>query len=71
MGNYHIISEFSSCRRRRLRPSVPGMPVDWGGESPPANLMEVKASKAQGLSREGGSEESAEQSYVVTYRNWI
>ena len=37
---------------------APGMRVDQEGESPPANLMEVKASEAQGLHREVRSEGS-------------
>ncbi len=43
----------------------------WEGASPSANLMEVKASEAQGRHREGGSEGSVEQTYEPTHRNWI
>jgi len=50
---------------------VPGMFGDWGGGSPPANLMEVKASEAQGRHREVGSEGSVEQGCELTDRNWI
>ena len=45
--------------------------VDWGGESPPASLMEAKASEAQGRCREAGSEGSVEQRCEPTDRNWI
>jgi len=44
---------------------------DWGGGSPPANLMEVKASEAQGRHREVRSEGSVEQRCEPTERNWI
>jgi len=37
---------------------VPGMPADQWGGSPHANLVEVKASEAQGPCREVGSEGS-------------
>ena len=39
-------------------PRVPGMFMHWEGVSPSANLMEVKASEAQGRHREVGSEGS-------------
>jgi len=42
-----------------------------GGGSPPANLMEVKASEAQGHHREVVSEGSVEQKCEPTNRNWI
>jgi hypothetical protein len=41
------------------------------GASPSANLMEVKASEAQGRHREVGSEGSVEQRCEPTNRNWI
>jgi hypothetical protein len=50
---------------------VPGMFGDWGGGSPPANLMGVKASEAQGRHREEGSEGSVKQGCEPTDRNWI
>ena len=50
---------------------MPGMQIDWKGESPFANLMEVKASEAQGRSREAGSEGSVEQRCELTNRNWM
>jgi len=50
---------------------VPGMFGDLGGESPPANLMEVKAREAQGHHREVLSEGSVERRCEPTDRNWI
>ncbi len=50
---------------------MPGMLDDWEGESPSANLMEVKASEAQGQHREVLSEGSVEQRCEPTDRNWI
>lgn len=41
------------------------------GESPNANLIEVKAREAQGRCREAGSEGSVEQRRELTYRNQI
>ena len=53
------------------RTRVPGTRFVWEGESPSANLMEVKASEAQGRHREVGSEGRVEQTYEPTHRNWI
>ena len=50
---------------------VPGTRFVWEGASPSANLMEVKASEAQGRHREVGSEGSVEQTYEPTNGNWI
>ncbi len=50
---------------------VPGMFDSLGGASPPANLVEVKASEAQGPAREGWSEGSAEHRCEPTNRNRI
>ena len=50
---------------------MPGTRFVWEGESPSANLMEGKASEAQGRHREVGSEGSVEQTYEPTHRNWI
>jgi|SRR5579863_2310025 len=50
---------------------VPGTHVNLEGENPSANLMEVKASEAQGRRREAGSEGSMEQRCEPTNRNWI
>jgi hypothetical protein len=50
---------------------VPGMFTFSEGASPSANLMEVKASEAQGRHREVGSEGSVEQRCEPTHRNWI
>ena len=50
---------------------VPGTRFVWEGASPSANLMEVKASEAQGRHREVGSEGSVEQTYEPTHRKWI
>ena len=50
---------------------VPGMSGSFEGESPSSNLMEVKDSEAQGQSREGLSEGSAEQRREPTNRNRI
>ena len=47
------------------------MHVDLRGASPLTNLMEVKVSKAQGRSREAGSEGSVEQKREPTNRNWM
>jgi len=47
------------------------MHVNLEGESPSANLMEVKAREAQGRNREVGSEGSVEQRCEPTNRNWI
>ena len=44
---------------------------DLGGGSPPASLMEAKASEAQGQHREVLSEGSVEQRCEPTDRNWI
>jgi hypothetical protein len=44
---------------------------DLGGESPSVNLMEVKASEAQGRHREVRSGGSVEQKCEPTDRNWI
>ena len=55
----------------RSNTRVPGMRAVWEGASPSANLMEVKASEAQGRHREVGSEGSVEQTYEPTHRNWI
>jgi len=49
---------------------VPGMFTFSEGASPSANLMEVKASEAQGRHREVGSEGSVEQRCEPTNRNW-
>ena len=46
----HIRAGFITC--------VPGMFMHLEGESPSANLMEVKAREAQGRHREVGSEGS-------------
>jgi hypothetical protein len=50
---------------------VPGMFMPLEGESPSANLMEVKAREAQGRHREVGSEGSGYQRCEPTNRNWI
>ncbi len=50
---------------------MPGMFLVWEGGSPSANLMEVKASKAQGRHREVRSEGSVEQRCEATNRNGI
>jgi len=50
---------------------VPGMLGDLGGGSPPASLMEAKASEAQGQHREVLFEGSVEQRCEPTNRNWI
>ena len=50
---------------------VPGMLGDLGGGSPPASLMEAKASEAQGQHREVLSGGSVEQRCEPTDRNWI
>ena len=42
-----------------------------GGESPPANLVEVKAREAQGHCHEAGSEGSVDQRCEPTNRNRI
>ncbi len=55
----------------RSNTRVPGTRFVWEGESPSANLMEVKASEAQGRHREVGSEGSVEQTDEPTHRNWI
>ena len=50
---------------------MPGMSMHWEGASPSANLMEVKASEAQGRHREVGSEGSVEQKCEPTDSKWI
>ena len=50
---------------------MPGMFMPLEGESPSANLMEVKAREAQGRHREVGSEGSGYQRCEPTNRNWI
>jgi hypothetical protein len=50
---------------------VPGMFLILEGGSPSANLMEVKASEAQGRHREVRSEGSVEQRCEATHRNEI
>ena len=50
---------------------MPGMFIHSEGASPSANLMEVKASEAQGHHREVVSEGSVEQTCEPTNRNWI
>ncbi len=47
------------------------MHVNLKSESLFANLMEVKASEAQGRNREVGSEGSMEQRCELTNRNWM
>jgi hypothetical protein len=50
---------------------MPGRPADLEDASPSPNLVEVKDREAQGRHREVGSEESVEQRYEPTNRNWI
>ena len=50
---------------------MPSMFGDWWGGSPHANLMEVKASEAQGRRREAGSEGSVEQTREPMDKNRI
>jgi len=50
---------------------VPGWHLNSEGESPSVNLVEVKASEAQGRSCEAGSEGSVEQRCEPTNRYWM